>query len=174
MTTLETPASLYPAAAIPVLLITIGAAIGVNRVMAYLESPRPFSDESKAARALEAMGLSWILSRITQGLTTVQETPADAPELEILVTKPPSPGPPLTPSGPNPSMTGPQIEVSPDTEENIFAPAKRSLGLNPSSMALSYRVSGVARVDSRRLRPGDAAGASPGAMRSPSGTLRHH
>lgn len=41
-----------------------------------------------------------------------------------------------------------------------------------SSAALGFRVSGVARVDSDSLRTHLHADASPGALRSPSGTLR--
>lgn len=42
-----------------------------------------------------------------------------------------------------------------------------------SSMAVGYRVRGVARVDHDRLNPGSFLNAAPGALRAPSGTLRH-
>jgi hypothetical protein len=251
ITTLDTPASWYPVAAVPVLLLTVGVALGINRAMTYLES-----------RNLQRNTLTRLVPRLTGPLAAPQSKVTSSAPIqtviapEIRAQRPPSnenvrPHDPASSSVPIQSAITPEIGVQrPSSNENthLHDPAPRSpsiqtaitpeirvqtppsnenvhlhdptsirmallptqtastpsllrpevrvqrlhsnehVGLREefsqiswpvdlgrsSSAALSYRVSGVARVDSGQLGAGDMADASPGALRSPSGTLRRY
>ncbi len=177
ITTLETPAYWYPVAAIPVLLVTICAALGVNRGMTYLKS-RKSPQRGNGTATVSAPRAAHTVTGARDPAPTRREKAVTTPEIRVER--------PRSRDIPNRAAGGPDRPTEDDASryrtERADGRKMKSLrpeeipqewGMRSSSAALGYRVSGVARVDSDNLRAQLSADASPGALRSPSGTLRH-
>lgn len=73
-------------------------------------------------------------------------------------------------AAPPPEVVVNDVDFDPELEPT----AREASNYTGSSMALTFRVRGVARVDSDHLNPNHHNDAAMGALRSPSGSLRHY
>jgi hypothetical protein len=173
ITTWDIAAHWYPAAAVPVLALTIATALLVNRFAAHRESIKLYPSHRKIA----SVATEPIFTSQPTFIPTIQAAaplPVKAPppsrnyDLERL---------PRIARARSPSPRG-HFE-----ERSSFIEAQYELGSsNPraSGAILSDRPRVVSRVDSDRLRPEDNVqrqsfyrNAAPGARNAPSGLLTH-
>ncbi|KAI1099592.1 hypothetical protein F4804DRAFT_76899 [Jackrogersella minutella] len=178
ITTLEAPAYWYPVAAVPTLLLTAGIAIVLSRSTEHHQDANHHSKFGEALRRPRLIKPTALIPQLTKRdwrSRTNSHIESQPQDLSLS-----DPSPPSAAGGSREmSFPTPAIVLN-DAEDDDIAelePRRSSAdsGRRPttSNMNLGYRVTGVARVSTGLLSPDPYANAATGALRSPSGSLRH-
>ncbi|XXG99903.1 nucleoside diphosphate kinase Ndk1 [Hypoxylon texense] len=185
ITTMEAPAYWYPVAAVPTLVLTAGVAFVLAR---YSTENRHDTDRhSKPSQP-------FFTPRISKRIYAKPSLRKRRDSTTSIGTDPPRPSqqtqPPPTSQGftytgtPEPAMgtvgstIGPAVVVNDidqdDDVGHLTTDRYERNNATSSHMQLGFRVTGVARVSTNHLSPDPWANAAPGALNSPSGSLRHN